>query len=162
MEDVNSLSKEATRNKSKVLEGAYSVENLLAQIISIHFHPTDVIRRQEFEQMVLKSDWCTFAAKRKVIESIIKKHSLLVGKDFSDFQKLLKGVMSYRNAFTHGKMIYKDDAIWLRYFEGEPREVELSDEYLKKVEKCLLDGYERTFNLFHTIEPESSEEDQQE
>jgi len=139
-ESIN-LQDEARRNKLKVLEGVLSLENELSLIIAHYFHPDDQDRRNEFSDMILSTDWCSFAAKRKLSERIITTKSLLKGKEFSRYQKLLKDSMSYRNAFAHGKFSSDDNSVYLTYFQELPRTIELTDEYLKKVEKTLLEAF---------------------
>jgi hypothetical protein len=138
------LNKEARRNKGKVLEGALSVENQLVDIIAHYFHPLDAQLRAEFGEVVLNSDWCSFSAKRKLIEMIIQKKSVLQGKDLNQYTKLLHDTMAYRNAFAHGKLSSDDERVWLSYFEGQPRKVELSDDHLKKVEQTLRGAFQQT------------------
>jgi hypothetical protein len=141
------LTKEARRNKANVLEGALSVENALAKIIAHYFHPEDAARRNEFQEIVVNSDWCSFSAKRKLVEWIVQKRSLLAGNELGRYQKLLKDTMSYRNAFAHGEFSADDKVVWLSFFEGQPRKQELSDEYWKKVEQALYEARTATMEI---------------
>ena len=108
-------------------------------------------RRAAFESLVLNSDWCSFAAKRKLITHIINEQNLLQGPDKTDFDKLMRDVMSVRNAFTHGTFRSDENRVWLSFFEGRPREEELTDDYLTKVEDLLRTGFEKTFDVLAKI-----------
>src|SRR4051812_9556483 len=93
------LSREARRNKAKVIEGAQTVENELETIISHYFYGQSHGRKSVFQSLVLDSDWCSFSAKRKLISHIVNELGLLQGEAKAKFEKLLSDVMSYRNAF---------------------------------------------------------------
>lgn len=141
------LAEEARKNRLRVIEGSLSVENQLEAVILHYFIGPTRERREVFESLILKSDWCTFAAKRKLIMHIIADQNLLEGGDKSDFDKLMRKVMSARNAFAHGRLSSDDERVWLSYFEGTPRREELTDDYLTKIEELLRDGYNRTLAL---------------
>ena len=131
-----------------MIEGALSVENQLDAVILHYFFGPSHERRAVFESLVLGSDWCSFAAKRKLITHIINEQNLLEGGDKNEFDKLMRDVMSVRNAFAHGKLSSDDERrVWLSFFEGTPRKVELTDEYLTKVETLLLLAFDKTSKL---------------
>ncbi len=138
---------EARRNRLKVIEGALSVENQLESIILQYFLGRSHEKRAVFESLILNSDWCSFAAKRKLINHIINEEKLLEGKDKNEFEELMKQVMSFRNAFTHGKLSSDETRVWLSYFESTPREEELTNEYLTRVEVSLRTANEKAFAI---------------
>ena len=141
------LSREARRNRLKIIEGALSVEKQLEAVILHYFFGASHERRTIFESLILKSDWCSLAAKRKLIAHIINEQKLLQGSDKGDFEKLIRDVMSVRNAFAHGRLSSDDKTVWLSFFEGTPRKVELTDDYLTKVETLLRKALDKTFEL---------------
>jgi len=145
------LSREARRNKAKVIEGALTVENELATIISYYFFGSSHERMPTFQSLVLDSDWCSFAAKRKLINHIVSELKLLEGSEKSDFDKLLGEVMSFRNAFTHGTLSSDGERVWLSFFQGAPRKYELTDEFLTRVENTLRGAYDQSFALAQKI-----------
>ena len=108
-------------------------------------------RRGAFESLVLNSDWCSFAAKRKLITHIINEQNLLEGPDKSDFDKLMRDVMSIRNAFAHGKLSSDEKRAWISFFEGRPRQEELTDEYLANIENTLRVAFFKTLELAKKI-----------
>jgi hypothetical protein len=116
-------------------------------VILHYFFGSSHERRAAFESLVLNSDWCSFAAKRKLITHIINEQNLLEGRNKGEFDKLMKDVMSVRNAFAHGKISSDDKRVWLSFFEGAPRKVELTDEYLTDIETLLRAAFDRTFAL---------------
>jgi hypothetical protein len=127
-------------NRSAVIEGAISVEEVINEIILDYFTGIDSEKRKLFESLILHSDWCSFSSKRKLITHIIEDRKLLETKQKEHCEKLMRAVMSYRNAFTHGHIWYDAPKYWLSYFEGSPQRRELSDEYLEKVETTLEDA----------------------
>lgn len=135
---------EARDNKKKVIEGASSVEYGVARIILKHFYPDESERSKEFDLMILRSDWCSFAAKRKLVRWIIDSRQLLDGSEKQKYEKLLRNTMSLRNAFAHGELSSDGSAAFLLYFEGSPKKQQLTDDYWKKVEASLADAYHMT------------------
>ena len=146
-----SLSEEARRNRAKVLDGALTIEHDLTAILSYYFFGRSHERKATFESLVLNSDWCSFAAKRKLMVHVIDDKQLLSGKEKNDCEKLLRRVMSFRNAFAHGTLSSDDKTVWLSYFEGSPRKQELTDEFLSDVETILLQAYNTVFDLEQKI-----------
>jgi hypothetical protein len=118
-EAVN-LAHEARRNRLKVIEGALTIENQLETIIQHYFFGTSHEKRAVFKSIVLDSDWCFFAAKRKLITYIIDEQNLLEGRAKNDFDKLMRDVMSIRNAFAHGKFSSDDSEFGFRTLKGNP------------------------------------------
>jgi hypothetical protein len=145
--EAMNLAQEARKNRLRVLEGALSAENQLNMVILHYFFGSSYERRAVFESLVLNSDWCTFAAKRKLITHIINEQNFLNGREKGEFDKLMKDVMALRNAFAHGKISSDDKRAWLSFFEGTPRRVELTDEYLTEIETLLRVAFDKTFAL---------------
>jgi hypothetical protein len=147
LSDATELTKQARRNRAKVIEGALSVENELETVILHLFFGTSGAKREIFKSLILDSDWCSFAAKRKLITHIINEEKLLEGPEKSEFEQLMRDVMSSRNAFTHGEFSSDGKRVWLSFFEGVPRKEELTDDYLTRVETRLLTGFDRASQL---------------
>jgi hypothetical protein len=106
-------------------------------MISQYFFKERTEAKDEFDDVILNTDFCTFSAKRKLIMHIINKMSLLEGAEKSKFDKMLADVMNIRNAFTHGRFIGHDEVIALRFFQGTPRKEDLTDQYLETIESLL-------------------------
>jgi hypothetical protein len=136
-EDVRRLTDEARRNKLSVLEGALTVENYLSKMISHFFFSRNNDRKAKFDEMIINSEWCSFATKRKLLNQIINTENLLQGPKKQEFDDSLRKVISCRNTFTHGKLSCDGKTVWLSYFEGQPRKQELTDTYLTDVESQL-------------------------
>jgi hypothetical protein len=145
------LVREAETNRLKVIQGALSVESQLDTLIVHYFFGSAHERRAPFESLVLNSEWCSFAAKRKLIAHIISEQNLLEGREKNEFDKLIRDVMSVRNAFAHGKFLSDEKRVWLSFFEGTPREKELTEEYLAEIETLLRAAFEKTFTLTQKI-----------
>jgi len=151
MTEAINLTQEAEMNRLNVIQGALSVENQLDAIIVHYFFGSSHERRAPFESLVPNSDWCSFAAKRKLVTHIISEQNLLEGREKSEFDKLIRNVISVRNAFAHGKFCSDEKRLWLSFFEGTPREKELTDEYLAEIETLLRVAFEKAFRLTQKI-----------
>ena len=137
------LHDEIRENKIRIIESVLTIENALDFIIQHYFFENSSEKTSEFKALILNSNWCSFAAKRKLTSYINEKKGFLTGKDKDKFEKLLYKAMSYRNAFAHGQIeIGKDGEnykAYLKYFEGGPQEVELDDNYWEELENNLLE-----------------------
>ena len=129
------LSREARRNRLKIIEGALSVENQLEAVILHYFFGASHERRVVFESLVLNSDWCSFAAKRKLIAHIISEQNLLERSNKNEFEKLMKkeGLLSSfeKLSYTHRKEYCR----WIteaKKEETRSRRLEKAVEMLKK------------------------------
>jgi hypothetical protein len=110
-------------------------------IINHYFFGPSHERNATFQALVLDSDWCSFAAKRRLINHIINELQLLEGRERDAFDKLLSEVMSLRNAFTHSGLSSDGERVWLSFFQATPRKHELTDEFLTHVETILRDAH---------------------
>jgi hypothetical protein len=137
----------ARTNRLKVMEGAFSVEVQLEAVILHYFLGTAHGKRAVFESLILKSDWCSFSAKRKLVKHIIGEQGLLEGPEKNHFDDLVRKVISFRNAFTHGKLASDATRVWMSFFEGIPHKVELTDDYLAGVEDVLRAAYRMASDL---------------
>lgn len=151
LNEAMSLAKEARRNKAKVLDGSLAIERELTSILSFYFFGRSHERKAVFEALVLNSDSCSFAAKRRLIAHVIDEQQLLTGQDKVNCEKLLRRVMSFRNAFAHGTLSSDDKTVWLSYFEATPRKQELTDEFLSEIETTLLQANNAVSDLSQKI-----------
>lgn len=92
----------ARANRANVIEGAQSIERLLEKIITLYFFPTGGEKAEEFRSLIVETDTCSFAAKRRLVMWLVKKRGLLAGQAMNDHEKLLGDAMRFRNAFAHG------------------------------------------------------------
>ena len=147
MEDVMPLLEQARQNKLMVVETALTVESQLNSIIAHYFFGENHLKQKIFDELVLNSDWCSFAARRKLVNHIINEFSYFEGSAKNDFDASLRKTISYRNAFTHGELSSDGKRVWLSFFEGTPRKEELTDQFLEKVETVLIE----TFHTVHKL-----------
>ncbi|MDP9203856.1 MAG: hypothetical protein M3P12_00150 [Gemmatimonadota bacterium] len=127
--------KDARRNANKVLSAALYIEREVEALIGFYLYPgPGVTEQQQFVAAhILGSDALTFAAKRRLIVSLVNDKKWLQGQAKESFERQLKNVMSFRNAFTHGNVIERGDKTVLKYFEGQPRERELNDAFWDEI-----------------------------
>jgi hypothetical protein len=137
----------ARRARLAVLEGVLAIEALISEIISHYFFEDSKERKAEFEALILASDTCTAAAKRRLVSHIIDSRELLIGAAKSEFDDLIRKAFAWRNAFAHGELTSEGRSVWLSYFEGKPRRQELTDAFLTDVENLLQKAYNQSLQL---------------
>lgn len=149
--DLNALSqrmKALGENKLSIIENAYTIENELERNIAYFFFGRDEKtqdKKRVFEEQILRSSWCTFASKRKLIMHIVNSLSVFdTKKDNNSYDSALRKIMSYRNAFTHGHLTNIGDEVKLTWFEGTTREKVLTDDYWLKIESDFINCIELT------------------
>jgi len=138
-------------NAKTIVFSAAHVENRLASGIGKYYFDDNAIKHLEFDNLILSSDSFSFSAKRKSFLYIIKEQRILEGKELNELEKLISRVIRYRNMFTHGTPIYSGSKCTLHYFEGTKMEMEITDEYLEKVENHITECIFLTENLVQRI-----------
>jgi len=135
-------------NKLLIIENAYNIETKLESIIKFYFFGRLKInedKEKSFEEQVLRSSWCGFESKRKLIKHIIEELLVFETKKLqSEYDNKLRKVMSYRNAFAHGHLTNIGDEVKLTWFEGVTKSETLTDSYLEKIESDFLKCIELT------------------
>lgn len=153
-QELSSIFEPVEQNKQSIIDCVFFIEGLLEQIIAFYFYSeqkTESPDMQNFKNLILKSDWCTFSSKRKLVTHIINDLNLLKGKEKDNYQNLLKKSMSYRNAFAHGDIATDGREFQLSYFESTPINRILTDEYFSKIESELNTCFEMTMQLSTSI-----------
>lgn len=113
----------------KVISSVLAIESLIDDALKMSLF-REVKNDLDFVAgNILGSDWCTFAAKRKLLNTVLDKYQLITGNDRNELDNKLSKAMKYRNAFAHGSITYMDDRIWLSYFESKQVRLELNEEY---------------------------------
>jgi len=148
LQDAMDIIHQVRKNKAKVMEAVLSIERDLSAVIKYHFFADNFEKGSEFKSTILDSDWCNFAAKRKLISHINEQKGYFKGNDKQRLEQLLKKAMSYRNAFAHGDIQSDAKTAYLNYFEGKQIKKELNDQYWTELEKDLLD----CFNLVKELQ----------
>ncbi|HEY5753706.1 MAG TPA: hypothetical protein VIT21_11200 [Chthoniobacterales bacterium] len=147
---IDTILEPVYQNKLRIFDTTFSIEDTLERIISHYFFGDDASnkeRAQKFSALVLGSDWCSFSSKRRLVMHIINETGALKGEAKNEYDKLLRDVMSARNAFAHGTVSTDGRQVKLAYFEGAPRTKFLDDEYLTQVETAL----NRCFQVTHDV-----------
>jgi len=139
--------RQARGNKSVILEGALTIERSLSECISHYFFGATHEKKTVFESLILDSDLCTFAMKRRLINHIVSEQRLYSSAEKQDFEDATRRVMSLRNAFAHGTLSCRGTQVFLQFFEGGPREVEITDDYLTEVETRLRTAADACWQL---------------
>ena len=147
---VEQLYAPVRENKRRLFEAALNIEHSLQMVISHYFFGRDECNRDRakaFEVMVLTSDWCSFSAKRKLIQTIIEDTSAISGQKKADYDLALSELMKARNAFTHGRISTDGRRIKLAFHEGGSKFIFLDDTYLKRIEEVIEYAWRTTHDI---------------
>jgi hypothetical protein len=139
---TTALLERAQENRLRIIESVLVIEKRLNTLLAHYFFSDAGEQRSIFTSLVLNSDWCTFASKRNLLRHLVNLKDWIAGQAKNDFDCLLRDVMSYRNAFTHGMLSADAHAVRLSYFEGGPQECELTDEFLAEIEARLCEAHD--------------------
>lgn len=131
----------------RVTAAALAIEELIVGILS----STLLQEVREHKELVLgsilKSDWCTFSAKRKLLELAASHFQLLSGSAKSELEGNLAKVMRYRNAFAHGSLVNNFEGHELHYFEGRPMQARLDDAYFGELERVFQAAWNQLLEI---------------
>lgn len=128
----------ARDNGTKILWSAICLEKKLEKILVDYFmgpFSGPCSRRQLFESEVVQSSSFPFSFKKTLIDKLSGEIPSFKGKERTKLQKMLKSIMSWRNAFAHGTLCADSKkGILLRYYSGVSKEDELNDQFWNTVE----------------------------
>ena len=127
----------------RIISGAAAIEELIIDIVSGTLLVEVKQHRSLVVGSILKSDWCSFAAKRKLLALVVDEFKLLSGKSKTELDEALRKVMQYRNAFAHGSLVHNIDTHELHYFESKPRVSRLDDAYFEELERVFQSVWTR-------------------
>jgi hypothetical protein len=133
----------AQANGQKIISATLGIEVQLETIITYHVFGKFGPEVAFFSNHILAADWFSFSSKRKLVLTIVKERNCLKGENKNRFEKLLRDIMSYRNAFAHGAIVEKSDGTYISYFENTQQERLLSDDYWTQVENIFQEALEK-------------------
>ena len=133
----------AQANGQKIISATLGIELQLETIITYRVFGKFGPEVSFFNNHILTADWFAFSSKRKLVLAIVNEGNYLKGVDKNLFDKLLRDVMSYRNAFAHGAIVEKSDGTYISYFENTQQEKLLSDYYWTQVESTFQEALEK-------------------
>jgi len=143
--ETNKLLTTVKSNGAKVLYATTWLESRLEDVLMQFFMGADENasdRSYFFKHEVLESSGFSFSFKKETCIKVISRHELLRGKDKDKFPKLLKDIMSWRNAFAHGTLGYDGSkGCFIDFYQGGQQRLHLNDEFWGQCES--------TFTLAH-------------
>jgi hypothetical protein len=142
IEDDFDEAREIRRIAGRIISATSAVDQVIAEIIAGTIFREVKEHRELVLGSVLNSDWCSLAAKRKLLTIAIEKFNLLNGAKKSLLEQNLKKVTQYRNAFAHGTFGHNGETQEIHYFEGAPRTAKLDDTYFDELERSFLSAWE--------------------
>lgn len=134
--------REIRRASGRIISATSAIDQVIAEIIADTIFGEVKVRRELVFGSVLSSDWCSLAAKRKLLNVAIEEFELLSGPRKCELESNLKKITQYRNAFAHGALAHNGEDQELHYFEGTPQSATLNDAYFEKLETVYLSTWE--------------------
>ena len=146
--NLKNLLKEISKRKDRgirIISAALVIENEIKDILKNSIFSELKDSRDYVSSLILDSDWCTFSAKIKMLQSVINKYKFLKGESKNILYQLLSKVIKYRNAFTHGTISYDHESneFILNYFEVQPKTSILDESYWEKLEAVFKDTMDK-------------------
>jgi hypothetical protein len=130
--------REIRRMSGRIISATSAIDQVIGEIIADTVFKEVVLHRELVLGSVLSSDWCTLAAKRKLLAIAIERFDLLKGAKKSELENRLKKITQYRNAFAHGTLAHNGETQELHYFEGKPMKAVLDEAYFETLEEHFL------------------------
>lgn len=142
---------QARKNGGNVIYTTIVIEQKLNEIISKYLFGNDTpnIKRDFFVKNILCTSHISFSAKKALVLEILDVQEFFeksasandeqkssANQNKCEFDKLLKNVMTYRNAFAHGELKHESPTgCILNYHSGRHQSLMLDDEFWTKIEK---------------------------
>jgi len=141
------------RNRHAIIEGGLSVESLLGDIISFYFFGEVHPRKEIFELMIVRANWCSYAEKVKLIKVIIENENLMEIEEKERFENELAQVSKWRDAFTHGSIsvdVTEENMgdISLSYFESKLIKELITDALLTEIENTITEAFNKSLWVY--------------
>ncbi len=105
-----------------------------------------------FKHEVLESSSFSFSFKKETVLKIINETGALKGKNKDKFQKYLKDIMCWRNAFAHGTLGYDGaKGCFVDYYQGKQQKEYLNDGFWKECEDTFNKSHECINTVIHNL-----------
>lgn len=143
-------------NKSLILMTTYNIEASLESIIVRYFfnekNAYNDFKRETFSNQVIKSNWCTFAAKWKLVSHFCSEY--MSEKEIDPIKKLVYKAIDVRNAFVHGTITTQSDGfVTLSWFKEKPIHEVMDEKFIDETESTLKDCIEAIDKIDYILNP---------
>ncbi|WP_051333345.1 hypothetical protein [Aliagarivorans marinus] len=143
---TNELLSIVKSNGAKILYATTWLESRLEEILMQFFMGEDEFTSERsylFKHEVLESSGFSFSFKKETCIKIINHLNLLKGKNKDKLPKLLKNIMSWRNAFAHGTLGYDGaKGCFIDFYQGGQQRLLLDDEFWVECESTFTSAHE--------------------
>jgi len=137
---------------ARIIASTLAYEDMIVQILARSLFREVRENRFLVESLVLQSDWCSFAAKRKLLRETLANLKLTTPAVASSLDESLAHIMRYRNAFAHGTITAEGESYVLKYFESSPKRAVLDDSYWQKLESRFNSPWETLLKIEAQLE----------
>jgi hypothetical protein len=136
------------QNVREVLISAAMIEEALKCIVTVYF-VSEEGKRGMFEDLVTHASFFMFENSRRIALEVLREKQPTDDNKLENLDKLVRKVIDYRNQLIHGTPAMVHDKLMLSFFKIEKKDVEINEEYWKKLNQTFWDCH----NLLHEIVP---------
>jgi hypothetical protein len=140
---LSEMSNEVSNYRGKLLTLAIEMEQeineLIKRIIFNHAGketPFEIKKSEELiDNLFLKNNSLTLMARWKILRTLISSEKILDKKENKNFLRRVHELIDVRNIFAHGKLIFKNEGIYISFFKNGINENLLDKNYFEEVIK---------------------------
>jgi hypothetical protein len=137
------IAKKISKYRGIIISKSILIEVYLDDLLTIALFGNKITESSKlFERFILASTFFTFENKRRTLHRLLKNHPLFKNNDYSAEFKSINKVITIRNSFAHGKIIFRGNRAFLEHINehGEIIEDELTNDYLVEKSKNVRDA----------------------
>lgn len=131
------------KNRSELITATVLLEDRMIEAVGILLfrrHVSGDQEREFFAREIMGASDFSFAFKCRVFTRLLEQTKALDAPKIQAVKAALSNVMSWRNAFAHGKVLFElNGGFLLQYHSGGHQELVLDDVFFEKVEATLRD-----------------------
>ena len=129
---------QAMENGAQIIFATINIEFKMQELITKYLFGIENNNDEQlkfFNNEIMTSNSITYDFKRRISLKLVKLKNILSNKNYSELEKMLKKVGTYRNAFAHGKFsIDKKEGCRLDFYSGRPQVFSLNDNFWCDIE----------------------------
>ncbi|WP_044617315.1 hypothetical protein [Gynuella sunshinyii] len=126
------------RNCSKIISAAIIIEDRMISAVSKIIFTKDNQYQNFFVNEIMGTSDSTYVFKRRVFTRLIENFQLMETDRIKKLKAELNKVMSWRNAFAHGKLVHEHNGGFiLEYYSGGSKDLLLDNRFFDKAEETI-------------------------
>jgi len=129
------------KNRAELITATVLLEDRMVEAVGIllfRTHASGDLEREFFTKEIMGTSDFSFAFKRRVFTRLLEQTKALDTARIRAVKAALGSVMTWRNAFAHGKVLHElNGGFLLQYHSGGHQELVLDDVFFEKVEATV-------------------------